>query len=1207
MPGAADDLRRSPLCQAGSLMIDTPRAVGSTSRCGTPRSGTPRSSGAARDGAGSAYPGSRGGAVAALGAESSGSRPSSASRMSPQARSVLGVTEAEVIRLQTLLQNRDRQLEEMARKLHALQAGPAEAKAEAARESEQEMRCKLEKLLDVQTVQVELQKELRAKTQKLLQVERESSARLKQQLAELQQKPGGEVTAAVTADEQVAALQEQVATLRSRNQELEKQLGAAAVATAAAARAASDSEADRKENQATLMAQLDAKEQTIQQLQRDIEARSALVPTEAEVIRLQMLVQNRDRQLDEVTEKLRKAEAEAAAVTTEVEVLRQHSALLKKDVDERSDEAQQHLGSERLMRNRIFELEKKLEETTEQHAQEAEKAGQLAEFPQIAEERKQRISLLEQELQEVQRTAQLEREEIAVDCERKVRAKEQAVKQQTGTIEHLTFELKEKQAQIDKLTLLSSTGSPSPPLDQTQLLSPSSPVAGADTAQRSLESLHRQLRTKDAKIAKQTEQLATLTEMLEKRDEELEGLSTARRDREQMRARLAEMQEVMNNHVKASSHAEAEHRLIVQETRLVESDRKMHELEEALVQEEKEKEAARAGLEKLQAKLQDVGVDKESFAGERKRVEDERQKAVEELERLKATMQEQRTTEEQVRQVLEAEQKRLVGEKEKLQGELSSHVDEKQRLAADLKSAKCALEEKEAELLRLRSADCSPSRLVHATGETGSSPGEEGPAVPAAAAHAPPATTGDAPDPEETAMAAQQKGACEPLKVAAVDVVSGKDSLSVEVLQRMSAEEIYQLLVSTRAETHNVAEELTQKKQLTVSLVEEANLCSAEIAELQQALHSAYERMKEQGCHYRKLYAEKSELDKLYRDLQSALDDKDAALKAVEKTQPVQEAPHEVLAAPLPTSPTPPAEAAPDFIRQSMFLVLRRESGQPLDCRRLACGLAGQLGISEKRLQVTENVNLPPCASNASSTAYASSGVIASEPTTITCGTPAGSAASVPRDHGSAEHLESFDQQMLRCKDVRRDLVLVTMLDKETNEAGEERPCLIPACDVFAAIRSDFAKGRSLGKVDDDTTVDAVFLNHGDLAVSWPESAARLVLREARQVAGKYAIVTLHEVADPYVLRIVAYDSEVGVEFTLYLRQQDVADLLGAADVQAGAGQQMAAQFLAAKTVADSAAMSDTILSSLAFSLFEGRQILVASEMRVPVQLFPRD
>ena len=52
-------------------------------------------------------------------------------------------------------------------------------------ESEREMRLKLEKLLEVQTVQVDLHKEVRMKTESLLLVEQQSTSRLRQQLDQL--------------------------------------------------------------------------------------------------------------------------------------------------------------------------------------------------------------------------------------------------------------------------------------------------------------------------------------------------------------------------------------------------------------------------------------------------------------------------------------------------------------------------------------------------------------------------------------------------------------------------------------------------------------------------------------------------------------------------------------------------------------------------------------------------------------------------------------------------------------------------------------------------------------------------------------------------------------------------------------------------------------------------------------------------------------
>merc|ERR1719191_832497 len=80
-----------------------------------------------------------------------------------------------------------------------------------------------------------------------------------------------------------------------------------------------------------------------------------------------------------------------------------------------------------------------------------------------------------------------------------------------------------------------------------------------------MESLYRQVKQKDLKIEKQTERLQNLTEMLEKRDQQLEELATARRDRENMKQQLLEMQQLLQAQPKVGSHAEAERRLIEME------------------------------------------------------------------------------------------------------------------------------------------------------------------------------------------------------------------------------------------------------------------------------------------------------------------------------------------------------------------------------------------------------------------------------------------------------------------------------------------------------------------------------------------------------------------------------------------------------------------------------------------------------------------
>jgi len=158
---------------------------------------------------------------------------------------------------------------------------------------------------------------------------------------------------------------------------------------------------------------------------------------------------------------------------------------------------------------------------------------------------------------------------------------------------------------------------------------------------------------------------------------------------------------------------------------------------------------------------------------------------------------------------------------------------------------------------------------------------------------------------------------------------------------------------------------------------------------------------------------------------------------------------------------------------------------------------------------------------------------------------------------------------------------------------------------VLDQVRSDMLHGRHIGPID-GIDVDAVFLNHGDMVLpfEWPAAQAKLLVREGRVLAGKHAVVTVHESADPYILRVVAYDTEIGREFVLYLTARDVTLLLDTHDSETTSGQEPHMQgtfvklFLQCQSL--SAALLDVVINSLSFSVWQDQQILVACEMRIP-------
>merc|ERR1719265_2483067 len=136
------------------------------------------------------------------------------------------------------------------------------------------------------------------------------------------------------------------------------------------------------------------------------------------------------------------------------------------------------------------------------------------------------------------------------------------------------------------------------------------------------------------------------------------------------------------------------------------------------------------------------------------------------------------------------------------------------------------------------------------------------------------------------------------------------------------------------------------------------------------------------------------------------------------------------------------------------------------------------------------------------------------------------------------------------------------------------------------------------------------------LPFEWPAHHARCLLREGKILADKHVVITAHEVLDPYILRVVAYDTEKGKEFVLYLNKRDVMLLLDAHDNEASqsgadAGASPAAfvhlygaaakRFQQVVSVEDKHLL-DIVVASLSFSEFQSSQILVASEMRMPLQ-----
>ncbi|CAE8720172.1 unnamed protein product, partial [Polarella glacialis] len=118
------------------------------------------------------------------------------------------------------------------------------------------------------------------------------------------------------------------------------------------------------------------------------------------------------------------------------------------------------------------------------------------------------------------------------------------------------------------------------------------------------ESLHKQLKAKESKIAKQSERLqAQGIDGNVGAEGQAEELSTARRDREQMRQRLADLEDATKSQPKVASHADAERRLIAQETKMREVDRQAHELKTQAESERQEKDNLIRELSALRGRM----------------------------------------------------------------------------------------------------------------------------------------------------------------------------------------------------------------------------------------------------------------------------------------------------------------------------------------------------------------------------------------------------------------------------------------------------------------------------------------------------------------------------------------------------------------------------------------------------------------------------
>eukprot|EP00746_Dinoflagellata_sp_MGD_P135311 gnl/MRDRNA2_/MRDRNA2_69294_c0_seq1.p1 gnl/MRDRNA2_/MRDRNA2_69294_c0~~gnl/MRDRNA2_/MRDRNA2_69294_c0_seq1.p1 ORF type:complete len:916 (-),score=298.35 gnl/MRDRNA2_/MRDRNA2_69294_c0_seq1:720-3467(-) len=803
-------------------------------------------------------------------------------------------------------------------------------------QSEREMRMKLEKLLEVQMVQVDLQKELRVKTESLLMVEQETTKKLRQKAAVAPTTGGPDTTEGrqQLEAEKKAAL-EKIASLEKQLQE-----------------AGAPETSDRLESK--LKQQVEEQERIIQKLTAQM---GGAAPAD-DAVRMRVLMQDRAKEIDELQMGIRKVQNEAAESASEAEVLKHQLRVLRKEVTERKEEMERQLQTERNLRAEVFQLQTQLEDTAKAHTAESKRCTQYAQQAATAEELDRKCQGLEEKLREEQQNSQQSRSQLSQEFEYRMQAKEQVVKHQTTTIESLTTELKQKQSEIDKL--VRSAGAP----EESGVVLP--PIAGAvppqeedERSQRTMESLYRQLKGKDQKISKQTERLQNLTEMLEKRDQQLEELATARRDRENMKQQLLEMQQLLQAQPKVGSHAEAERRLIEMEQRSRSAESVSQQLDVDLQQERAAKEALLREVSALRGHVADGASSSDASRSEALRL-------TKEMEALKSQMTSKDAELHQLRvaqaanatadipasrlsnQALQKKLQSLDKADPQLGREVAVFLQEKEDKIEGLQST--------VELLR-RSIDDLRQQPVQATSS-----------APAATAPAPEQTR-DLQMPVQQTRDLPLGGPVQglsadpspPLGAQADDGVFDADQL----LQH--PDEMHQELMERRNEQLTLEAHLREQQQLVLRLTEEANLCNAEVASLQQTLQQTTKTARKKEKDFERLNEEKDACMRTIEEMQKAMSMKDEKMaKMFEDHQAetggcvmVDEVERKVGWALKALSPRQ------HEIRNSVFLVLNKKSTTRDDedvhdeRMRLQQGIAAHLAIPVERVDVVEDARLP--------------------------------------------------------------------------------------------------------------------------------------------------------------------------------------------------------------------------------------------------------
>ncbi|CAK9010180.1 unnamed protein product [Durusdinium trenchii] len=359
-----------------------------------------------------------------------------------------------------------------------------------------------------------------------------------------------------------------------------------------------------------LEALLRIERERVGQLERQVwELQAQLVPKDSEEmpqdpVRLQILLRNRDKQLDDLSHRFQDLQKETDTAHFQVALTRQEVATLRAEAVQRGDELQRSMQCEAQLRAQIFQLRDELERLQAALVEEQVRSSKVVQATAALQAEQERFAAMETKMVEEKEQAKQEFECLAAQSEESNQTKDQTIRHQTSAMEALNRELKEKQVEIDKLTAVLSAGEEGAKGVQRIFLPPLGPKPMEDVeVKRSIDNLRKQLKAKESKLSKQTERLQGLGELLEERDVQLQELTSARRDREKLRLKLADLEDAVKTQKKVLSRADAERRLISQEARLKESERHMKELADNLHREREERQTVTTELRTLEQRL----------------------------------------------------------------------------------------------------------------------------------------------------------------------------------------------------------------------------------------------------------------------------------------------------------------------------------------------------------------------------------------------------------------------------------------------------------------------------------------------------------------------------------------------------------------------------------------------------------------------------